>query len=403
MASYNDYHELGGETLISRNIFWGEVIENDDPYGNQTIKVRILELDQDVLENGVPFCYPLNSPYLYTLPQVGERVSVLLESHYNANKRLIKSKRYWIANTISRNENLEQDDFYYTANAHETNGFVGMKNPLANNPLASGLLPRKTDIAFFGRKNTEIRHLDNQITIKAGRYLFEDKTRFNNRDSALLSLRYNTSGISVPITQEAIIVEELDSQHSISLTIISDKVMLKVIDRSGEVLEHFSKTYGSDTGKLFSEVNEKINEFKKKYPLWSFSTNDDRFSHLPYQYKTVGTAKKQTQTTQSEPLNFNSHAAIVADKITLLSRNGAYKLKDTPHTHISDEQLVDIIEAQNPMVKGRELLQFLQLLKQAYANHVHPYHGLAVSKSEIDKQLLEFDLNKILNENIGLL
>jgi hypothetical protein len=400
MSNYNDFQKLGGETLIERQILQGEVISNDDPFGNRTIKVRIVELDQDILDNDVPLCYPLNSPRFYDLPQIGERVLIVLESRYNANKRLMKAKRYWACTTMSRIENLDIDPYYYTANNHETNGFFELKRPIANNPLARGLLPNKTDVGFYGRNNTEIVHGNGQITIKAGRYFAEDKQRFNNVDSAFIDVRYNTSDIQTTEKGFRERVVSISPQFNIVLTVIDNKVLLKVFNVDNSItLETFSKTFQSGENQ-YQEVLDKIQEYQKKYPEWTFSSNDSRYDYIPNIFP--NSSRIEVEEIKSEPVKFqyNSTVNAVADSILLMSRRSNPSFKDTPYKNIGDEELVNLFQQANPVVKGDKLLEFFELMKLAFISHVHPYHALPISKDEISRKFLEYDLSQIINPHI---
>lgn len=98
---------------------------------------------------------------------------------------------------------------------------------------------------------------------------------------------------------------------------------------------------------------------------------------------------------------------VVANKINLITHEDGsprFKLNDQEH-QITDEEILNIIDTASPMVKGDKLAEILKLMRNAFANHVHRYHGskaedLAGSK-DIDKYL-EYDIDSILSKNIKL-
>ena len=98
---------------------------------------------------------------------------------------------------------------------------------------------------------------------------------------------------------------------------------------------------------------------------------------------------------------------VVSNKINLLThKNGSprFVLNDQDST-ISDLELQKIISEAHPLVFGDDLIEFLQVLIEAFINHVHAYPGLkpqdASGANDIDR-LLEYDLQSFLSKNIKI-
>ena len=94
---------------------------------------------------------------------------------------------------------------------------------------------------------------------------------------------------------------------------------------------------------------------------------------------------------------------MVANKINLLSNvKGANNFKLTnPKSLIDDKEQEKINNQAHPIVYGDVLVEFLELVKKYVSLHVHPYHGIPADPSTVTTNVLGFDLNKILNENIN--
>ena len=71
-----------------------------------------------------------------------------------------------------------------------------------------------------------------------------------------------------------------------------------------------------------------------------------------------------------------------------------------PKSLITSEEQETINNEAHPIVYGDILVEFLELVKKYVSLHVHPYHGLPADPSTTTTDVLRFDLNKILNENI---
>ena len=71
-----------------------------------------------------------------------------------------------------------------------------------------------------------------------------------------------------------------------------------------------------------------------------------------------------------------------------------------PDTTITAEQQIKINSEAQPVPLGYFLNDFLKLIKSFVANHVHPYHNTVPDPDPIVEQILNYDLESILNQNV---
>ena len=171
------------QTFGYKNIIWdyAEVVDINDPYDAGRIKVRIPVIDnvdttpqnQFLLfeQGGLPWCEPLLPKYLNVVPELGQLVKIIV---FNTNDK--KMRRQYVGPVIG--QQTPQDllnSTYDTAKIKvESSGYVGR---WSDNPKASDgdwkIYPNKTDIAFLGKKNTDIilrnKGFFDEIQLRAGK------------------------------------------------------------------------------------------------------------------------------------------------------------------------------------------------------------------------------------------
>jgi len=111
-----------------------------------------------------------------------------------------------------------------------------------------------------------------------------------------------------------------------------------------------------------------------------------------------------------------TYASVGADKVYILSHEsvipskGKINLGETLYGIPQEKFTDDIFSKTNSMVRGEELMEFLNLLTKFLVGHVHPFHGLppvpvAIDGSTNTGQIFQSLLNApntILNQNIRL-
>ena len=100
--------------------------------------------------------------------------------------------------------------------------------------------------------------------------------------------------------------------------------------------------------------------------------------------------------------DYSSTATIVADKINLITHNiGRFNLTDRDDL-ISDDAMNEILEKAHQLPYGDILIEFLQIFRQAFLTHVHPYPGLPPCVTDDVVKTSSYSLNDMLSENIRI-
>jgi hypothetical protein len=176
-SSYEDVN-------FSQIIRYGEVMDVDDPLGLNRIKVWIKGSvatggDDELLggttgyEN-LPWCMPLMPKHIAIKPKEGE--SVLIFSFDNKKKGV---DRLYIGPLISQPDKLNFDSARTTSLAGFSFGPVEPSVTPANIPDLKGVFPESEDISIQGRYNTDITQKNNEIVIRAGKFVETQITELN--------------------------------------------------------------------------------------------------------------------------------------------------------------------------------------------------------------------------------
>ena len=112
---------------------------------------------------------------------------------------------------------------------------------------------------------------------------------------------------------------------------------------------------------------------------------------------------------------FMSTATIVADKINLISPAGNDpKTAHIPVTYnsdpnaedkdnlISDSAMKQLLDCAHKLPYGDKLVEFLELLRTAFENHIHPFPTIAPCKDENMVALKAYELKDILSDNVRI-
>lgn len=94
---------------------------------------------------------------------------------------------------------------------------------------------------------------------------------------------------------------------------------------------------------------------------------------------------------------------IVADKINIISHKDKENFNLTDQNElIKEQELDDIMSKLHQLPYGDLLLDLLNRMRLAITNHVHPYPGLPAVSCEYIVNLLGFDIDTILSENVRI-
>lgn len=94
---------------------------------------------------------------------------------------------------------------------------------------------------------------------------------------------------------------------------------------------------------------------------------------------------------------------MVGSQINLLSHKGSprFVLNDQEDL-ITDDELKNILERTHPLVYGDILVELLSLFKEFVASHVHSYPGNPPVQDKNIENLLNFNLERLLSQNIRI-
>lgn len=112
---------------------------------------------------------------------------------------------------------------------------------------------------------------------------------------------------------------------------------------------------------------------------------------------------------------YKSTATIVADKINLIGTHTTDPAtKEIPVTEnkdmnaedkdnlISDEAMRELINKAHQVPYGDKLIEFLDILRTAFAKHVHPFPTMAPCNDENMKAVATYDLEGTLSDNVRI-
>jgi len=211
---------------------FGEVINNDDPLGLGRIKVWIKGSvinggDDELIGTGsssyekLPWCLPLMPKHFTIKPKIGEMVLIFL-----INKQKEGSDRLYIGPIISQLNKLDFDSARTTALAGFTFGPIEPNVSIANVPDLKGVFPSQNDVSIQGRYNTDITQKNNEIVIRAGKFVETQITgnnpypiKFNFDTQAYIQIK---NGVTLPKLTD----NEVSSRIGSVTNVVSNKINL---------------------------------------------------------------------------------------------------------------------------------------------------------------------------------
>lgn len=124
-----------------------------------------------------------------------------------------------------------------------------------------------------------------------------------------------------------------------------------------------------------------------------FNRTDPAYIHLKHTDNTRG----------NENDSYRSTATIVADKINLIGNNSKEPFKtNDKESLIADDEMQKIIDKAHQLPYGDVLIDFLNLFRKTFANHVHPYPGLPPCQTTEYLETNTYDLEKILSDSVRI-
>ena len=232
LQTTNPFKSIGNDIVNSRTIFYGEVVSIEDKTDGGRIKVKILDLDNGILNDDLSWCYPMLPKFFHIYPQVGEVVRIFIE-----DMKYPQRGRFWLGSIISQPHKIGYDNYY---GALSTVDYIALVNPEkapSTYPDSKGVFPEKNDVALVGKVNSDIILKVNEAHIRAGKHDSDDVLKLNTKNPAQISLVYEQ--------------EKATDNYYSSTVVMSDKIAL--ISHSGNPKFKSAKLTSEDRKRIFDE------------------------------------------------------------------------------------------------------------------------------------------------------
>jgi hypothetical protein len=214
MSDYgSNKHNYGANATIDTptsvsDISIAKVVSIDDSCDGNRIKVRIKGVDDKILDNDLPFAFPLLPKFINIVPAVGESVFLFLLNHDNKH-----DNRMWLGPIISQPQKLNYDPHLFTSNSLLSGGLTGPEQAPTTLPNAKGIYPSKENIALQGRDNSDLIFKSNEVILRAGKFVVNNNLEFNKKNIAYIQIKSN------------VIIDSNNTKGTVT-NIVSDKINL---------------------------------------------------------------------------------------------------------------------------------------------------------------------------------
>ena len=296
MSNEGRRYDLGkGELTNDKKTFplwhYGIVTDIEDPFDAGRIRVRIYPLDNDVptvLEDlppnagGIPWCEPLLPKFLNVIPKVGEMVKIITFDYRNK-----KIRRQYIGPVIGQQTpaDFELSNYNDSRLKVENNGYTSSWS--LNSEAINGLwkiYPDKEDIAFLGRKNTDIILRDqsyyNEVILRSGKIDPKSLNSVPSDNVSQVKLNITNPGyLTINFTQADALNSSanadikklnLDKDRS-HVNVVADKINLIShvgSQKKGQVVPAIIK--GDDVARQIDIENTKLHPLVYGDVIWEF-------------------------------------------------------------------------------------------------------------------------------------
>ena len=196
----NAYQINGDTTIVHR----GRVVSIDDPNDAGRIKVRVMGIDNDDSDNEIFYCHPMLPKHINIVPKLFEAVLIFT---FTTGKN--KVDRMYLGPIIPQPQYLEKADYDLEAWNAYSFGTQDLGPAVVDRKKIRGGFPKKEDIAIQGRKNVDVILKDDELLLRAGKFVYPDDLanntrsndefdnrlkspfKFNNRTQGYIQVKYN--------------------------------------------------------------------------------------------------------------------------------------------------------------------------------------------------------------------
>lgn len=229
----NVYQRETNKEADIKNVYWGVVTSIEDSTEGGRIKVRINDLDNQIIDTNLADCYPFIPKFLHLYPKKDEVVRIILE-----DTRYPQRGRYWVGSVISQPQKILFDN-KYTALSTTHQGVSAPATAPKFIPDAKGIYPELADVALLGRDNTDIILRERDIELRAGMHELGNNLKLNKLNPASVRLSFDIStGKSETVS---------------SNVMMADRIAL--ISHDGIPKFKSAQLNDSDRDKIFSEAH----------------------------------------------------------------------------------------------------------------------------------------------------
>jgi hypothetical protein len=171
-----------------KSIYFARVVSIDDKLDGGRIKVRIADLDNEITDGNLSFCYPILPKFFWNFPKVGEVVRIFIE-----DTRYPQKGRHWMGSVISQPQKIKRDD---ALTALSTTG--QKTNPpeqaISTIPDAIGVFPDLDAIGLVGRDNVDVILRERELELRCGKHEFDNVLSINRKNPATIKLNFESEG-----------------------------------------------------------------------------------------------------------------------------------------------------------------------------------------------------------------
>jgi hypothetical protein len=194
----NSYQGNNEITFIQR----GKVVSIDDYNDAGRIKVRVLGVDNNKVDSEAFDAFPMLPKHINIVPKLKE--GVLIFTFKSGNNKV---DRMYLGPIIPQPQFLNKADFDLEAWNAFSFGIQDLGPAPTERKKIRGGYPKKDDIAIQGRKNTDLILKENEVLLRAGKFVFkgdpannsaspdefDDKLgyKFNSRTQGYIQIKYN--------------------------------------------------------------------------------------------------------------------------------------------------------------------------------------------------------------------
>jgi hypothetical protein len=171
-----------------RSIYFAAVVSIDDKLDGGRIRVRIPDIDNDISDGNLTYCYPILPKFFWNYPKVGEVVRIFIE-----DTRYPQKGRHWMGSVISQPQKIKKDD---QTTALSTTGLKTQpaEQAISTIPEALGIFPDLDDIAIIGRDNVDMILRERELEFRVGKHIFNNVLQVNRKNPATLRMNYEDEG-----------------------------------------------------------------------------------------------------------------------------------------------------------------------------------------------------------------